>query len=215
MSVSASVLARFLARARETRQDFSLVLTRYAIERLLYRIGVSSHADHFLLKGALLFDLWFDVPHRPTRDIDLLGFGSGELSFMESTFKEDQCHPRGRRRDPAAPLEESDHRYFVAGALAMLDQHPAGGLVVQSLGGMVGLRLAPQHPKRVAAFVSCDSPLGVQQPDILAALEARARRAASQTLEQRSLGAWFLRRSPERAAFYAQINHFNPGSLSP
>jgi hypothetical protein len=64
------------------------VLTRYAIERLLYRIGVSRHADHFLLKGALLFDLWFDVPHRPTRDIDLLGFGSAELSLMESTFKE-------------------------------------------------------------------------------------------------------------------------------
>lgn len=87
-NVGASVRARLLARARETRQDFSLVLTRYAIERLLYRIGVSSHADHFLLKGALLFDLWFDVPHRPTRDIDLLGFGSGELSLMESTFKE-------------------------------------------------------------------------------------------------------------------------------
>jgi hypothetical protein len=87
-NVGASVRARLLARARETRQDFSLVLTRYAIERLLYRIGVSSHADHFLLKGALLFDLWFDVPHRPTRDIDLLGFGSAELSLMESTFKE-------------------------------------------------------------------------------------------------------------------------------
>ena len=87
-NVGASVRARLPARARGTRQDFSLVLTRYAIERLLYRIGVSSHADHFLLKGALLFDLWFDVPHRPTRDIDLLGFGSGELSLMESTFKE-------------------------------------------------------------------------------------------------------------------------------
>ena len=87
-NVGASVRARLLARARETRQDFSLVLTRYAIERLLYRIGVSRHADHFLLKGALLFDLWFDVPHRPTRDVDLLGFGSAELLLMESTFKE-------------------------------------------------------------------------------------------------------------------------------
>ena len=87
-NVAASVRGRLLTRARETRQDFSLVLTRYAIERLLSRIGVSRHADHFLLKGALLFDLWFDVPHRPTRDIDLLGFGSAELSLMESTFKE-------------------------------------------------------------------------------------------------------------------------------
>lgn len=87
-NIGASVRARLLARAQETRQDFSLVLTRYAIERLLYRIGVSRHADHFLLKGALLFDLWFDVPHRPTRDVDLLGFGSAALPLMESTFKE-------------------------------------------------------------------------------------------------------------------------------
>ena len=51
-------------------------LTRYALERLLYRLGRSSHAERFLLKGALLFDLWFDIPHRPTRDADLLGFGT-------------------------------------------------------------------------------------------------------------------------------------------
>lgn len=114
----------------------------------------------------------------------------------------------------AAPLEEFDHRHFVADALAVLDHFGIQRAVIigQSLGGMVGLRLALQHPERVAAFMSCDSPLGVQQPDILAALEARARRASSQTLEQRSLGAWFLQRSPERAALYAQINHFNPGS---
>ena len=63
--VAASVRARLLNRARETKLDFNLVLTRYAIERLLYRISISQHADQFLLKGALLFDLWFDIPHRP------------------------------------------------------------------------------------------------------------------------------------------------------
>ncbi|MCG5513630.1 nucleotidyl transferase AbiEii/AbiGii toxin family protein [Ectothiorhodospira shaposhnikovii] len=67
-NIAASVRARLLNRARETRQDFNLVLTRYALERLLYRLSVSPHADQFLLKGALLFDLWFDIPHRPTRD---------------------------------------------------------------------------------------------------------------------------------------------------
>ena len=73
---AASVRARLLNRARETRQDFNLILTRYALERLLYRLSISLHADQFLLKGALLFDLWFDVPHRPTRDADFLGLGS-------------------------------------------------------------------------------------------------------------------------------------------
>lgn len=85
---AASVRARLLNRARETQQDFNLVLTRYAIERLLYRLSVSPHASQFLLKGALLFDLWFDVPHRPTRDADFLGFGSAELPNLESVFKE-------------------------------------------------------------------------------------------------------------------------------
>lgn len=87
-NVAASVRARLLNRARDTKQDFSLVLTRYAIERLLFRISISTHADQFLLKGALLFDLWFDIPHRPTRDADFLGFGSAELPHIEGIFKE-------------------------------------------------------------------------------------------------------------------------------
>lgn len=87
-NIAASVRARLLNRARETQQDFNLVLTRYAIERLLYRISISKHADQFLLKGALLFDLWFDIPHRPTRDADFLGFGSAELPHIEGVFKE-------------------------------------------------------------------------------------------------------------------------------
>jgi len=32
-----------------------------------------------LLKGALLFALWYDMPHRHTRDADLLGFGASDL----------------------------------------------------------------------------------------------------------------------------------------
>ena len=75
-NTAASVRARLLAKARADKRDFNLVLIRYALERLLYRLSVSAHADHFLLKGALLFDLWFDFPHRPTRNADLLGYGS-------------------------------------------------------------------------------------------------------------------------------------------
>lgn len=87
-NVAASVRARLLNRARESKQDFDLVLIRYALERLLYRLSVSPHADEFLLKGALLFDLWFDVPHRPTRDADFLGFGPAELPRLENVFRE-------------------------------------------------------------------------------------------------------------------------------
>jgi hypothetical protein len=87
-NTAASVRARLLAKARTDKQDFNLVLTRYALERLLYRLSISTHANHFLLKGALLFYLWFDIPHRPTRDADLLGFGSAEIPHVEAAFRE-------------------------------------------------------------------------------------------------------------------------------
>lgn len=87
-NMAASVRARLLNRARETRQDFNLILTRYALERLLYRLSISPHADRFLLKGALLFDLWFDIPHRPTRDADLLCFGPAEIPHVEAAFRD-------------------------------------------------------------------------------------------------------------------------------
>lgn len=87
-NIAASVRARLLDRARTDRRDFNLVLTRYGLERLLYRLSVSAHAGQFMLKGALLFDLWFDTPHRPTRDADLLGFGSSDAPRLEEVFRE-------------------------------------------------------------------------------------------------------------------------------
>lgn len=67
-----------------------MLLTRYALERLLYRLSISDQRDQFLLKGALLFDLWFDVPHRPTHDADFLGFGSSDIPHLEDVFR-DMC----------------------------------------------------------------------------------------------------------------------------
>lgn len=87
-NLGASIRDRLLNKARAEKLDFNLLLTRYAIERMLYRLSVSNHRDHFLLKGALLFDLWFDVPHRPTHDADFLGFGSAELPHIEALFQE-------------------------------------------------------------------------------------------------------------------------------
>jgi Nucleotidyl transferase AbiEii toxin, Type IV TA system len=64
------------------------LLTRFALERLLYRLSISPHRERLLLKGALLFDLWFDEPHRPTRDADFLGFGPADLPTLTATFRE-------------------------------------------------------------------------------------------------------------------------------
>uniref|UniRef100_C5CZ88 Nucleotidyl transferase AbiEii/AbiGii toxin family protein n=1 Tax=Variovorax paradoxus (strain S110) TaxID=543728 RepID=C5CZ88_VARPS len=87
-NLAASVRARLKQRADATRQDFNLTLTRYGLERLLYRLSVSPHAANYLLKGALLFSLWYDQPHRPTRDADLLGFGPDDVDTAVSAFRE-------------------------------------------------------------------------------------------------------------------------------
>lgn len=87
-NIGASVRARLLNRAKENGSDYGLILTKYALERILYRLSISNWGDAFLLKGALLFDLWFDQPHRPTRDIDLLGFGSSEVDEVAALFRD-------------------------------------------------------------------------------------------------------------------------------
>jgi hypothetical protein len=87
-NLAASVRARLKQHADANKQDFNLTLTHYGLERLLYRLSVSEHASNFLLKGALLFTLWYDVAHRPTRDADLLGFGPDDVNTAVSTFRE-------------------------------------------------------------------------------------------------------------------------------
>jgi hypothetical protein len=86
--LAASVHARLLNRARERGEDINLILTRYAIERFLYRLSLAPARETYWLKGALLFDLWFDVPHRPTRDADFLGFGPADVEALASTIRE-------------------------------------------------------------------------------------------------------------------------------
>lgn len=86
--LAASVRARLLNVAKAQGADFNQVLVRFALERILYRLSQSAHANHFLLKGALLFTLWYDMPHRTTRDADLLGFGSSDLESIAQTFRD-------------------------------------------------------------------------------------------------------------------------------
>ncbi len=85
---AASLQARLLTRAKARGEDFSLVLSRYAVERFLYRLSLSPARDRYWLKGALLFDLWFDVPHRPTRDADFLSFGPADAETLASAVRE-------------------------------------------------------------------------------------------------------------------------------
>jgi hypothetical protein len=87
-NLAASIRTRLKQQADATRQDFNLMLTRYGLERLLYRLSVSPHAQRYLLKGSLLFCVWYDQPHRPTRDADLLGFGPSDVTTAVATFQQ-------------------------------------------------------------------------------------------------------------------------------
>lgn len=87
-NVGASVRARLTTLSRTSGQPFDLLLTRFAIERLLYRLANSPHADRFVLKGAMLLLTWLHDPHRGTRDLDLLGFGDPSPDAMLQVFRE-------------------------------------------------------------------------------------------------------------------------------
>lgn len=73
--------------SRQHGEDFQLVLTRYGLERLLYRLSQSQHAEQFILKGAALFQLWTGQPHRATRDLDLLGQGNSSPEQLQQVFQ--------------------------------------------------------------------------------------------------------------------------------
>ena len=83
-----SVQQQLLNKARERKEDPNLVLIRYALERFLYRLGRSRHRDQFVLKGAMLFTAWTGQPHRPTRDLDLLGIGNSSDAALKQAFGE-------------------------------------------------------------------------------------------------------------------------------
>jgi predicted nucleotidyltransferase component of viral defense system len=87
-NLAASVRARLREVARASGEDFQLVLVRYGLERLLYRLSCSTHRDSFVLKGAMLFQLWSKEPHRATRDVDFLCRGEISIGRYEQVLRE-------------------------------------------------------------------------------------------------------------------------------
>lgn len=84
-----SVFQRLLNYAKEHGEDFNRLLSRYAMERFLYRLSKSEHSNEFVLKGALLFMVWEpDYDRRSTKDIDLLGFTENSLDNLATVAKE-------------------------------------------------------------------------------------------------------------------------------
>ena len=87
-NVGHSVFQRLLKHAKTRGEDFNLLLLRYGVERLLYRLSISPYADRFILKGASLFLVWKGQNYRVTKDADLLGFGNADTERINSIFQE-------------------------------------------------------------------------------------------------------------------------------
>jgi len=97
-NLAASIRQRLLNIARERKEDFGLVLTKYGLERVLYRISQSKYRESFVLKGALLFELWLQQRYRPTRDADFLARGENSPERFVKVFQE-ICELRWKMTD--------------------------------------------------------------------------------------------------------------------
>lgn len=131
-NLGASVRARLLRLSKENGQSFDLVLTRFALERLLFRLSQSPHADRFVLKGAMLMMSWFDDPHRGTRDLDLLGFGDPSEDAMLATFRD------------ILPLDVEDGVVFDPDTLRVdriREELDYGGLRLRAIASVGGARI--------------------------------------------------------------------------
>jgi len=87
-NLAESIRHRLRNRFKESGEDISFGLQRYASERFLYRLGESSHRDRFILKGAALYAIWGSSVYRPTRDLDFTGYGSSEISDIIDVFRD-------------------------------------------------------------------------------------------------------------------------------
>ena len=87
-NISASVRQRLLNQAKGDRRPFNELLQYYAMERFLYRLSLSHHANRFILKGALMLRIWQAPEIRPTMDIDLLGRTNNDISQLTSIVED-------------------------------------------------------------------------------------------------------------------------------
>lgn len=87
-NIPASIRNQLLNKAKERKDNFQFLVERYALERLLYRISLSTYRSKFILKGGMLISLWAAEPYRSTRDADLLSYGENDPEQMVELFRE-------------------------------------------------------------------------------------------------------------------------------
>jgi len=86
--LAASVRQRLMNRATQSNRPFQEVLQYFTMERFLYRLSASAHAEQFILKGALMFTTWGLASTRATKDIDLLARMSNDVETVVDVMRE-------------------------------------------------------------------------------------------------------------------------------
>lgn len=109
-NVTASVLARLRNDSKSSGAPFQQVLQLYAMERFLYRLSKSGHAQSVVLKGALLLKTIGIPKARPTMDIDMLRQGRADQDDLIELVT-----------DCAALAVEADGIAFVADSIVAED----------------------------------------------------------------------------------------------
>lgn len=108
-NMAASVHARLMSRARETRRPFQELLQYYAMERFLYRLSRTPYHTRLVLKGALMLHVWDAPLARATRDVDFLGRMENSRESVARLVREVcevEVEPDGMVFDPGTVITE-------------------------------------------------------------------------------------------------------------
>ncbi len=129
-NIPASVREKLRYIARQCNADFGQILVKYGLERTLFRLSRSIYREVFVLKGALLFELWTGQQYRPTRDADFLAHGDNSTDRFTRIFRElcsMKIEPDGLRFDPDTVTaeritEDADYEGVRVNFLAYLER---------------------------------------------------------------------------------------------
>ena len=164
---------RLTQRARERRENAQLLMTRYAIERVLYRLSISPRRNRFVLKGAMLFSLWAPVPYRATGDLDLLGYGENDPDAVARVFGEIL----------ALPVDDDGLKFQLdtLRAAPAREEDEYSGLRLNFVAELAGARL-PMHVDIGYGDAITPGPVDIEYPSLLGQPAAKLKAYPPQTV---------------------------------
>jgi predicted nucleotidyltransferase component of viral defense system len=94
-NIVASIQARLKNVSKAEGVNFDYMLSRYGIERFLYRLSCSVYKNRFVLKGASLFNVWLGPSFRTTRDADFLCNGNSDPDNLVQLLRQQEGKSQG------------------------------------------------------------------------------------------------------------------------